>query len=88
VTPYFVVKSALSPCFVTASRMSASGHFRPIYRSCLTVHVRFDSKATDWPVVGQLTSFMSTRPKVENPYNLLLCLVILLSDWVRPIGRL
>ena len=31
-------------------------------RFCLPVHVRFGSKATDWPVVGQLTSFMSTRP--------------------------
>ena len=26
--------------------------------------------------------------KVGNSYNLLLCLVILPSDWVRPIGRL
>ena len=35
----------------------------------LPVHVRFGSKATDWPVVGQLTSFMSTRPShVESKF--------------------
>jgi hypothetical protein len=31
-------------------------------RFCLPVHVRFGLKATDWPIVGHLTSFYEYTP--------------------------
>jgi hypothetical protein len=66
-----------------------------IYRAARSSPVQQSTKCFETMVEAQragkeaLEEYLEKYPAyVENPYNLLLCLVILPSDWVRPIGRL
>src|SRR4029077_8387004 len=62
-------------------------------KHCRRVATRYDKLAANYLAFIELASIrlwlrVNEFTPVGNSYTLLLCLVILPSDWVRPIGRL